>query len=301
MRARHGDYDDHATEGCERVLVTLLRGLGPWKRCIYLVGGLTPRYLVPDPPSGVRPHAGTRDVDLVVDLPLLVDVEAYRTLEGNLRNLGLRRVTNDDGSRPSWRWERHTDERTLVVVEFLSDVADGGAVGRAGALPARHRKVSAMRIPHVSMVRDLYDEREIRAELLDDRGVVRERVRHADIVSFVCLKAFAFADRLEDKDAYDLLYCIENGPGGVAAAARAFREAMERTAHGDTIRSGLDILRERFVTDSEADGFEKDGPKAVAAFESEDLRDRDRLVLRRRNVSTVIEALLDDIRNRTRD
>ena len=300
MRARRGDYDDHATAACERVLVTLLRGLGPWKRCIYLVGGLTPRYLVPSPPPGVRPHAGTRDVDLVVDLPLLVEVEAYRTLERNLANLGMRRAANDDGSRPSWRWERRTDARTLVVVEFLSDVGAGGTAGRAMALPEQ-RRVSAMSIPHVSMVRDLYDEAEIRARLLDDRGIVRERIRHANVVSFVCLKAFAFDDRLEDKDAYDLLYCIENGVGGVPAVASAFNEAMARTAHGDTIRSALDILRERFATDPEVAGFEKDGPKAVAAFESEDLRDRDRRMLRRRNVSTVIEGMLDGIGRRGRD
>lgn len=116
MPTHYGDYDDHATQACERVLVTLLRGLGPWKRCVYLVGGLTPRYLVPDPPTSVRSHAGTRDVDLVVDLPLLVEVEAYRTLERNFRDLGLRRATNEDGSRPSWRWERRTDANTLVVV-----------------------------------------------------------------------------------------------------------------------------------------------------------------------------------------
>ena len=40
-------YGDQHTLDCERVLVTLLRGLGPWKNSVYLVGGLTPRYLVP--------------------------------------------------------------------------------------------------------------------------------------------------------------------------------------------------------------------------------------------------------------
>ena len=39
-------YSDQYTLDCERVLVTLLRGLGPWKDSVYLVGGLTPRYLV---------------------------------------------------------------------------------------------------------------------------------------------------------------------------------------------------------------------------------------------------------------
>jgi hypothetical protein len=32
-------YRDQYTLDCERVLVTLLRGLGPWKDSVYLVGG----------------------------------------------------------------------------------------------------------------------------------------------------------------------------------------------------------------------------------------------------------------------
>lgn len=39
-------YSDHYTVDCERVLMTLLRGLGPWKESVFLVRGLTPRYLV---------------------------------------------------------------------------------------------------------------------------------------------------------------------------------------------------------------------------------------------------------------
>ena len=31
-------YSDQYTQDCERVLVTLLRGLGPWKESVYLVG-----------------------------------------------------------------------------------------------------------------------------------------------------------------------------------------------------------------------------------------------------------------------
>ena len=298
MSTRYGDYDDHATQACERVLVSLLRGLGPWKHCVYLVGGLTPRYLVPEPPRGVRPHAGTRDLDLVIDLALLVEVEAYRTLERNFRDLGMRRATSEDGSRPSWRWERRADANTLVVVELLSD-DPGGVVRRAAALPDQKR-VSAMHIPHVSIVREHHGVVEVQAELLDDRGIVRERVRHADIVSFVCLKAFAFDDRHQDKDAYDLLYCIENVSGGVAAAAQAFRRAIERTSHADTIRLALEILRRRFATDPDLDGYRKDGPAAVAAFEQEDLRDPDQRTLRRRNASTVIQCMLDDIHDGAR-
>ena len=48
-------YDKEVTENCERLLVTLLRNLGPWKKSIYLVGGLTPRYLIPKVPARQAP------------------------------------------------------------------------------------------------------------------------------------------------------------------------------------------------------------------------------------------------------
>lgn len=78
-------YNQTVTEACERVLVTLIRHLGPWRDSIFLVGGLTPRYLIKERPPAVPAHAGTGDVDVVVDMKLLADTEAYRTLEDNIR------------------------------------------------------------------------------------------------------------------------------------------------------------------------------------------------------------------------
>ena len=69
-------YADQYTVNCERVLVTLLRGLGPWKESVFLVGGLTPRYLIPARPPAVPAHAGTLDVDIVIDLQILTNTEA---------------------------------------------------------------------------------------------------------------------------------------------------------------------------------------------------------------------------------
>ena len=88
-------YDNAVTEACERVLVTLLRGLGPWKESVFLVGGLTPRYLVRARPPEVPAHAGTGDVDVVIDLAILADTDAYRTLESS------RRQTTASGRQPS--------------------------------------------------------------------------------------------------------------------------------------------------------------------------------------------------------
>ena len=69
-------YSDQYTIDCERMLVTLLRGLGPWKDSVYLVGGLTPRYLVPARPPVVPAHAGTLDVDIVIDLYQVTEIQA---------------------------------------------------------------------------------------------------------------------------------------------------------------------------------------------------------------------------------
>lgn len=99
-------YSDQYTLDCERVLVTLLRGLGPWKDSVYLVGGLTPRYLVPTRPPAVPPHAGTMDVDIVIDLQILADTQAYRTLEDNFKKMGFERALNDKQQKLSWRCRR---------------------------------------------------------------------------------------------------------------------------------------------------------------------------------------------------
>ena len=75
-------YSDQYTVDCERVLVTLLRGLGPWKDSVYLVGGLTPRYLVAARPPAVPAHAGTLDVDIVIDLQILAPLGGSLMIAG---------------------------------------------------------------------------------------------------------------------------------------------------------------------------------------------------------------------------
>ena len=203
-------YADAYTVDCERVLLTLLRGLGPWKNSVFLVGGLTPRYLVRARPPDVPPHAGTLDVDVVVDLQLLADTEAYHTLEDNLRRLGFERATNDKGQKLSWRWQTRTEHGALMILELLADAPEI-AGGRVQPLPTEGT-ISALNIPHSSIVFDLHQTTEIQADLLGGAGVATEIVRHADLVSFTCLKAFAFDQRFERKDAHDLIYCIEHAP-----------------------------------------------------------------------------------------
>ena len=288
-------YSDQYTVDCERVLVTLLRGLGPWKASVFLVGGLTPRYLVAARPPEVPAHAGTLDVDIVIDLQILADTAGYRTLEENLRAMRFERSTNERGQRLSWRWQTRTENGALMVVELLADAPEI-AGGRVEPLPTEGN-ISALNIPHSSIVFDMHQAAEIRAELLGGAGIAVEVVKHADLVSFTCMKAFVFDQRFERKDAHDLIYCIEHAEEGLDGTAQMFREALEG-GHGDVIRNCLSILRNRFEGDGEVEGYRKDGPVAVALFElgeGDEADQREARFLRQREVNSVAEQLLGRI------
>lgn len=285
-------YSDQYTVDCERVLVTLVRGLGPWKDSVCLVGGLTPRYLVPARPPVVPAHAGTLDVDIVIDLQILADTEAYHTLEDNLKKMDFERAENEQKQKLSWRWQTLTEHGALMVLELLADAPEI-AGGKVQPLPTEGT-ISALNIPHSSIVFDLYQVAEIQAELLGGNGVTTEHVKHANLVSFSCLKLLAFDQRFERKDAHDLIYCIEHAPQGWEAAAEAFRKELDGK-HGAVIQSSLEILRRRFVQDEKIEGYRKDGPVSVAKFElgqGEEPEQREARALRQRQVSDVIDQLL---------
>jgi hypothetical protein len=287
-------YPKEVTENCERVLVTLLRGLGPWKNSVYLVGGLTPRYLVPKLPAGKTPHGGTGDVDIVVELQMLAETEAYHSLEDNLKKMGFERAENAKGDKLNWRWQTKSESGVTIILELLAEDPKVPG-GKVQPLPTKGN-ISALNIPHSSMVFDLHEEKEIRAELLGGGGVAIEKVRHADLVSFTCLKAFALDQRHENKDAHDLVFCIENVEGGLDKAAEAFRSA--RTGKwGKVVEEAIAILRKRFADDGETEGYRKDGSVAAARFEidGDDPEAREARARRQRDVSDLIGRLLKAI------
>jgi len=288
-----GGYKNEVTENCERILVTLLRGLGPWKESVYLVGGLTPRYLIKARPPRVPPHAGTGDVDIVVELQMLADTEAYHSLEENFKALGFEGGENAKGEKVSWRWQAKTESGATIILELLADDPELGG-GKVQPLPT-DGNISALNIPHSSMVFDHHEVKEISADLLRDDGVATETIRHADIVSFTCLKSYALDQRHERKDAHDLVYCLEHCEGGLEGTAKAFRAALE-SKHKEAIESALQILVKRFADDEKTEGYAKDGPVAVAKFElGEDAETREDRILRQREAADLIMRLLREI------
>jgi hypothetical protein len=205
--------------------------------------------------------------------------------------MGFENATNEKGRRQNWRWEISLGDRRTVILELLADRSEQVG-GKVAPLPTEG-SISALNIPHSSMVFDLHDSIDVTAELLGDEGLVTETVRYANIVSFVCLKALAFADRAERKDAHDLVYCIENGPGEIEAAAKAFRDQMQGK-YQDVVSQCLEILERHFVDDERTEGYLKDGPTKVANFELE-TETRENRIRRQRDVGAVIAAFLTSV------
>jgi len=164
----------------------------------------------------------------------------------------------------SWRWQTRTASDGVLVLDLLTDAAleRGGKVTTLAAAGG----LSALGIPHAAIVFDLHECSEIRAELLGDDGIAVETVRHASLVGFPCLKALAFEQRNERKDAHDLIYCLEHAAGGLDTTAQRFREQCAGK-HAEVIAQCLAILRRRFATDEHTEGYRKDGSVAVAKFE----------------------------------
>jgi hypothetical protein len=275
-KRHHSDYDELTTARCERALVTLLGDIGPWSERVYLAGGLAPRYIVGSLPDGAQPHVGTTDVDLVIGLAVGDESpEAYRTLENNLKKGGFKAET-------SFRWKKSV-EGVTVTVEFLceTDQVEPGKIYKPKG-EGTGSGLGAFNVRGAQLVTRDYIEREIEAERLDDGGRSRVTVRVANILSYTVLKILAFQDRHENKDAYDLVYCLLNyGEGPDDAGGVAARSAIREEAQ---VEEALRLLAERFKS------VDHDGPHAYAAFLSEGDADAEAR-LRQEAVAVVREFL----------
>lgn len=277
-KAHFSDYDETTTGRCERVLVTLLGDLGPWRERVYLAGGLAPRYLIGELPKGVRAHVGTTDVDLVIGLALGDETpQTYRTLETNLRNSSF----TQDG--PSFRWKRHV-EGIPVTVEFLceTDKVESGHIFRPKG-QSTGSGLGAFNVRGAQLVTLDYIERKIKAERLAEGGVSQVTVRIANLLPYVVLKILAFQDRHENKDAYDLIFCILYfGRGPHHAGTESATSPIAR--HPD-VREAMRLLRERF------ESITQDGPVSYGTFLAETGDPDEVMRLRREAVATVREYL----------
>ena len=93
------------------------------------------------------------------------------------------------------------------------------------------------------------------------------------------LKILAFQDRHENKDSYDLVYCLLNFAGGPEDAGRAAGRSAIR--EHPQVSDALRLLAERFQS------AEQDGPHAYARFLADDGDEEGAARLRQEAVAVV--------------
>ena len=242
----HG-YDASQTERVEQVLLEIWSHLGEYREHFVLVGGLAPRYLVPQNQPGIPKHCGTLDVDLAVNLAV-ADVRAYANIRARLERMGLVPGVNARGNE-----QRHSftmsAEGGPVVVDFLTTMYDGPPE----VVRAVESQLSAVQVEGLGLALVDPVKVSITGKTLTG-GIVTETLQVCRPVPFVILKALAFENRREGKDVHDLVYVLQHAEGGVAGSVRE----AERRAPSFT--RALDSLRRNFESPAH------DGPVRYEQF-----------------------------------
>jgi hypothetical protein len=94
------------------------------------------------------------------------------------------------------------------------------------------------------------------------------------------MKGMALHDRLKEKDAWDIYFCLTNYPGGMDALAH---EIAPHLGHG-LVREGLLKIAEKFSSPDHV------GPKFVADFE--DVHDTEERAILLRDAFEKVDYLL---------
>jgi len=246
MAVKRADYTTEAVEAAYSVLIELSHLLSEYRDRIVIVGGWVPELLLGDIEP---PHIGSLDVDLALDHRTL-DEEGYRTILQLLDSSGY-----IQGEQPFifYRSVRVGDKTYPVEVDFLA--------GEYAGTPRSHRtqRVQSMQ-PRKARGCDLVFDLAIEVTLsgtLPGGGKDSVRIRVASIVPFLVMKAMALANRLMEKDAWDIYYCIRNYPGGIPLLAKEFHPFLKNKL----VLEALKHIAEKFASPEHV------GPKHVADFE----------------------------------
>lgn len=246
-------YDLQTTRQAVATCLYAATKLGDLMDDMVVIGGLVPSLLIPqdEAPPLREPHVGTMDLDLGLNVELLT-TGLYQALTDRLRSAGFTLDTNERGNPTRQRW-RPNPESLGVGIDFLIQPSVAGDLG--GRLRNIQPDFAAVIAPGLHLAFE--DSLAIR---LSGTTIAGERaardVRVCGPGAFTILKALAFRDRGENKDAYDLYYVLRNYGSGVADVADRLRPLLDDSA----AQTAIAILRADFL---EHDAL---GPRRAAAF-----------------------------------
>lgn len=226
-----GPNKDEARAG-HAVLIEVLTILGKYRDGMVLIGGWVPELMFPG--AG---HIGSFDVDVALD-GKKIRTDAYESIRHRLIAAGY-------------------IQADLHAGVFTRDLGDGAGVITVKLDLVTGEPDEEVDVEARSLIQDLSIGRLRGVEIaLDHASVITlkgalpsgaENTVTAQVVTvpaYLCLKAFALNERMKQKDAYDVYFCLKNYAGGPAALARDCRELLGIPR----AREAMGILRQKFET-----------------------------------------------------
>lgn len=259
----------------------IIRSAGFTRAHIVIIGGLVPSLLVPvvDPHS--EPHVGTADIDLCLSLALVEgDTAEYQRLEKTLKDLGFR---TDDAS---FRWVR--DRAPKITLEFFCPSGPNRPPGKvyrpsnAENPVAKHNmggKLTALSLEAGKLLNSDVEIIEQNVMLPEDKGSITIKLRVTGPLAFLVAKGQALLNRDKPKDAYDIVWLIENWAADPASAAQ---QIAKRDIYSAEVEQQLRALGISFADEKSV------GARSYARFMAASGAD---LIAARRAVGAVNEFL----------
>lgn len=221
---------------------------------LVVVGGLVPSLLILDESLANEEdvHIGTMDLDLGLSLALL-NAQRYEDLTLRLRRAGFEPDVNEAGNPTFQRWKIEPSRDLKVTVDFV--IPPSLEKDKGGDLRHIEKDFAAVITPGLHLA--FRDRQKV---TLSGNTLLGEKASRDIWVcgpgAYVVLKALAFDQRGENKDAYDLYFVIRNYGRGVDDIC----ECLDPLLNEPETRQALDVLQRDFSDPDQS------GPSRVAQF-----------------------------------
>lgn len=212
---------------CKSVLLEVLTALGKDLDKLVVVGGWVPDLVFPN-----RGHIGSLDVDLALD-PQKLEPLVYESIRRTLTGCGYQQ-----DPAMSNRFFRRFDN-----VEVRVDLLTGESFDSANS--STHMQIQDLAVWKARGIDLAFSfQQQISVEgTLPKGGHNRVLATLPTIAAYLCIKAITLSERMKEKDAYDIYFCIDNYPGGYKALAAEYGGILDN----NLISEGIAILREKFA------------------------------------------------------
>ena len=267
--ATKSEYGEREVAAAKSVLIELMQILGEYREQMVLVGGWVPFFLFGSA------HIGSTDIDMALDKDEITE-DVYSTIRKCLESRGYK-----EGKQPFiFLREVKVDEGEPVIVKIDFLAGEYGGTGKNRRHQAVQPDLKARKARGCELALR-YNTRITVDGKMPDGIQNKVDLNLSDVVPFIVMKGMALIDRLKEKDAWDIYFCIKNFEGGIKALADAFRPLLSNKL----VKEGLGKIRSKFT---EVDSY---GPASVATFE--EVTDRDTRDQIRRDAYEQVKTLLD--------